>query len=65
MFFFKGSLSAWFRSKYPYMVDGAVATSAPIYAQVDFKGKFKASHDSLSNINTCANVNDVAKCSHK
>lgn len=33
-----GSLSAWFRSKYPQYVDGAVATSAPIYAQVDFKG---------------------------
>ena len=35
---FLGSLSAWFRSKYPYMVDGAVATSAPIHAQVDVKG---------------------------
>ena len=38
LFCLQGSLSAWFRSKYPYKVDGAVATSAPIYAQLDFKG---------------------------
>ena len=34
-----GSLAAWFRSKYPYMVDGAVASSAPIVAEMDFQGK--------------------------
>jgi len=35
---FAGSLSGWFRSKYPQYVDGAIATSAPIYAQADFQG---------------------------
>ena len=37
---FSGSLSAWFRSKYPYKVDGAVATSAPIFAKLAFYGQF-------------------------
>ena len=35
---FPGSLAAWFRSKYPYMVDGAVASSAPVVAEMDFEG---------------------------
>ncbi|KAK3589950.1 hypothetical protein CHS0354_034972 [Potamilus streckersoni] len=34
---YAGSLAAWFRSKYPQFVDGVVASSAPIFAEVDFK----------------------------
>ncbi|KAL4235486.1 Thymus-specific serine protease [Mactra antiquata] len=44
---YPGSLSAWFRSKYPYIVDGAVATSAPIYAQLDFKEYLSVVKDAL------------------
>jgi len=44
---YSGSLSVWFRSKYPHLVVGAIASSAPVQAIVDFKDYFGVVSNSL------------------
>lgn len=34
---YAGSLAAWMRLKYPYLVHGAVSASGPLLAQLDFQ----------------------------
>lgn len=35
---YSGSLAAWARQKYPHLIHGAVSSSAPLLAEVDFAG---------------------------
>lgn len=34
---YPGSLAAWMRVKYPHLVHGAVSSSGPLLAQIDFQ----------------------------
>ncbi|XP_060113528.1 thymus-specific serine protease [Heteronotia binoei] len=46
---YPGALAAWFRLKFPHLVFAAVASSAPVRAQMDFTGYNKVVAESLSN----------------
>ncbi|KYN03978.1 PREDICTED: putative serine protease K12H4.7 [Cyphomyrmex costatus] len=44
---YSGSLAAWMRAKYPHLVHGAVSTSGPLLAQIDFYEYFNVVINSL------------------
>ncbi|XP_026472568.1 LOW QUALITY PROTEIN: putative serine protease F56F10.1 [Ctenocephalides felis] len=45
---YPGSLAAWVREKYPHLVHGAVSSSAPLLAAVDFREYFMVVKDALA-----------------
>ncbi|KAK3907643.1 Putative serine protease K12H4.7 [Frankliniella fusca] len=53
---YPGNLAAWARLKYPHLVHAAVASSAPVRAEVDFKEYFEVVTQSIRTIsgNECA-----------
>ncbi|XP_065205171.1 putative serine protease K12H4.7 [Planococcus citri] len=54
---YAGSLAAWARLKYPYLIHGAVSSSGPLLAKVDFAEYFQVVKSSLDSYNS--------KCSNK
>ncbi|XP_041359445.1 putative serine protease K12H4.7 [Gigantopelta aegis] len=61
---YPGSLSAWVRMKYPHLIDGAVATSAPLLAVLDFKDYLGVVRDSLDTTGPgCNKAISEATCS--
>ncbi|XP_067364195.1 thymus-specific serine protease isoform X2 [Channa argus] len=48
---YPGSLAAWFRLKYPHLVYASVATSAPVYATVNFPEYLEVVWRSLASMN--------------
>ncbi|EGD75014.1 hypothetical protein PTSG_07238 [Salpingoeca rosetta] len=47
---YSGALAAFFRSKYPHLVNGAISTSSPVYALVDFHQYHEVVRNSLATV---------------
>nr|XP_033332078.1 putative serine protease K12H4.7 isoform X1 [Megalopta genalis] len=46
---YAGSLAAWMRAKYPHLVHGAVSTSGPLLAEIDFQEYYIVVENALRN----------------
>lgn len=44
---YPGSLAAWLRQKYPHLIDGAISSSGPLLAKVDFFEYYNVVENSL------------------
>ena len=44
---YPGSLSAWLKLKYPHLMAGAVSSSGPLFAKVDFFEYLGVVHDAI------------------
>lgn len=45
---YPGSLAAWLRLKYPHLIHGAVSSSGPLLAEMDFKDYYRVVEEALN-----------------
>uniref|UniRef100_U5EW69 Putative thymus-specific serine protease n=1 Tax=Corethrella appendiculata TaxID=1370023 RepID=U5EW69_9DIPT len=55
---YPGSLAAWVREKYPHLIYGAISSSGPLLAKIDFREYYQVVTDSLAAYSTDC-VDDV------
>ncbi|KAG7159003.1 serine protease-like 1, partial [Homarus americanus] len=53
---YAGALAAWVRLKYPHLIHGSVASSAPVEAEVDFTQYLEVVRDSLATVSEDCNT---------
>ncbi|KAG5677971.1 hypothetical protein PVAND_007683 [Polypedilum vanderplanki] len=56
---YAGSLAAWLRKKFSHLIYGAVASSSPLLAKVEYPDYLKIVQDELANYDGCDCVNEV------